>query len=321
MRLEQRENTGSHLSKGGRILQISRLFEIVYLLLMREQLSAAELARHFEVSTRTIYRDIDTLSGAGIPVYAARGKGGGIRLLPGFVMDRSWFTEGEQGEILAAVQSLAAAKLPEADRALHKLAGLFQTDTPPWVTVDFSDWSSGSFRRMEAVKTAILQRRVLSFSYYNASNQRTERKAEPRQLCFKHRAWYVTAWCLHKNAPRLFKLNRMREVRLTDQPATHLWNEPSSFLPPEPAGCLSPLRIVLRFQPSAAYRVYDDFEDEQITPHPDGGFTVETDLIEDNWLLGYLLSFGPQVRVEAPARIRERVAETLGEMLRQYRNT
>lgn len=107
-------------------MQISRLFQIIYILLEKKSVTAGELAEHFEVSVRTIYRDIDALSQAGIPIYASQGKGGGISLLDNFVLDKSLITEKEQDEILLALQSLSAVQYPELDNVLSKLNSLFK---------------------------------------------------------------------------------------------------------------------------------------------------------------------------------------------------
>ena len=123
------------LRPGGIAMHTGRLFEIVYLLQSRPRMTARELAERFEVSVRTIYRDIDALSAAGVPVYAARGGGGGVGLLPGYVLDRSLLTDGEQDEILYALRAMAAAGMGGA--ALEKLAGLFQKSGDGWLEVDF----------------------------------------------------------------------------------------------------------------------------------------------------------------------------------------
>ena len=149
-------------------MHTGRLFEIVYLLQSRPRMTARELAKRFEVSVRTIYRDIDALSAAGVPVYAARGGGGGVGLLPGYVLDRSLLTDGEQDEILYALRAMAAAGMGGA--ALEKLAGLFQKSGDGWLEVDFSPWGSGPAEKrvFATLKTAILSRREIAFDYYSA---------------------------------------------------------------------------------------------------------------------------------------------------------
>ena len=87
-------------------MQLNRLFEIVYILLNRKQVTARELAQRFEVSTRTIYRDIESLTEAGVPVYTNKGKGGGISLLDNFILNKSYLNTDEQQEILTALQGL-----------------------------------------------------------------------------------------------------------------------------------------------------------------------------------------------------------------------
>ena len=106
-------------------MQINRLFEIVYILLDKKTVTARELSEHFEVSKRTIYRDIEILSQAGIPIYTTKGKGGGISVLPEFVLNKSILSDREQNEILSALQSLNALNGSTADPVLNKLATLF----------------------------------------------------------------------------------------------------------------------------------------------------------------------------------------------------
>ncbi|MDR2897370.1 MAG: HTH domain-containing protein, partial [Spirochaetaceae bacterium] len=125
------------------ILQTGRLFEIVYILLERGTVTAGELAKRFGVSTRTIYRDIDSLSAANIPLYTDRGKGGGIRLLGDFVMNKALLSEDEQNEILFALQSLKAAEGAEVEPILLRLSGIFKRDSVDWIDMDFSGWGGG----------------------------------------------------------------------------------------------------------------------------------------------------------------------------------
>ena len=160
-------------------MHTGRLFEIVYLLQSRPRMTARELAKRFEVSVRTIYRDIDALSAAGVPVYAARGGGGGVGLLPGYVLDRSLLTDGEQDEILYALRAMAAAGMGGA--ALEKLAGLFQKSGDGWLEVDFSPWGSGPAEKrvFATLKTAILSRREIAFDYYSARGEKSRRTPQP----------------------------------------------------------------------------------------------------------------------------------------------
>ena len=114
-------------------LQINRLLEIVYALLRQKTVTAKELAERFNVSQRTIYRDIDTLSLAGIPVYTEKGKNGGISLLPEFVLSKSFLSEQEQNEILSALQGLSNIKTAETNQVLQKLSSIFNKSAANWL--------------------------------------------------------------------------------------------------------------------------------------------------------------------------------------------
>ena len=131
---------------------MNRLFEIIYILLNKKSTTARELAEHFGVSQRTIYRDVDTLSLADIPVYTEKGKGGGISLLPDFVLNKSILSEQEQNEILSALQGLSSVKTTETDQVLKKLSTIFNKNTVNWLEVDFSDWSFAMSCRNRSTK-------------------------------------------------------------------------------------------------------------------------------------------------------------------------
>lgn len=297
-------------------MQISRLFGITYRLLHRGNISARELAEEFEVSVRTIYRDIDTLSSVGVPVYAAKGRGGGIRLLPDFVMEKSFFTEGEQSSLLAAVQALGAAKLPDSGATLTKLSGLFQAESRPWVAVDMADWGTENQEKFETLRRAILSRRVVLFTYYGTNGSASRRRVEPVQLWFKSRSWYLRAFCLDRQGARLFKLNRIHELEETEEPCTHACQETEA----ESVGLDSgpATAVELRLTPAATYRVYDEFEPHSIQTLPDGSFSIHTWFTVDNWVMGYLLSFGDTIEVIAPTWLRQQIYEQMKKMVEIY---
>lgn len=123
-------------------MQESRLFRILYYLLDKGHATAPELAEKFEVSVRTIYRDVDAISSAGIPIYVTTGRNGGIRFLDDYVLDKSFFSDSEKLEILSSLQSLSAVQYPEVETVLKKLGAIFQIGLTDWIDVDFSRWGS-----------------------------------------------------------------------------------------------------------------------------------------------------------------------------------
>jgi predicted DNA-binding transcriptional regulator YafY len=316
-------------------MQTGRLFEIVYILLELGTVTARELAKRFGVSTRTIYRDIDSLSAANIPLYTDRGKGGGIRLLGDFVMNKALLSEDEQNEILFALQSLKAAEAAEVEPILLRLSGIFKRDSVDWIDMDFSGWGGGDTEKekFNTLKQGILERRVIAFDYYNTAGEKTARRIEPTKLRFKGGHWYIQGFCLDKEEVRIFKLRRMREVRLQGEgfssyeglhKTPHKVPRDGERKPPfldeiSYGQRITPVVVELRFSPSVAYRVYDEFAPELIRKNPDESLTVITAYPEDKWVYGHLLSFGPEVEVITPPHIREILRKQAAAVAELYR--
>lgn len=282
-----------------------RLFKIIYHLLQQGRSTAPELARELEVSVRTIYRDIDALSSAGIPVFAEPGRDGGICLMDDFVLDRTMFSEQEKQEILTALQGVHAAPDTDNSLILQKLSALFKLRSDDWLEVDFSRWGDkpGDNAKFELLKTAILQHRCAKITYAASSMHNTKRTIYPLKLFYKGHAWYLKSYCTVKQDFRLFKLSRILHLELLDESFT---------CGPFPESCdSSPAEqeVTLSFPGEMAYRVYDEFDPAQVAIQDDGTLLVQAKLPEDNWLIGFLLSFGPNVTVLAPSHLKQALAE------------
>lgn len=308
-------------------MQISRLFEIVYLLLGRGQVTARELAERFEVSVRTIYRDVDALAQAGVPVYAMQGAGGGIRISDAYVLNKSALSDEEQSHILLALQSLGAVGHEASGALLSRLGSLFNKDSADWIEVDFSRWGNAPDDRnaLAAVKEAILSRHALRFTYYSGYGERTERTVNPTKLLFKSRAWYVQAFCHDRQDYRTFKLVRMEKVTIlpdTFDPLT-LPERPPHETEGDGEGVPPPhvMPVMLRFQPQIAWRVLDEFNPGLIVRGEDGTMTVRMHVAYDGWLEGYLMSFGTSLEVLSPPILREKLADQLRKLLSIYEQT
>lgn len=282
----------------------SRLFRLLYLLLEHRQMTAGDLARRLEVSTRTIYRDVDALSRAGVPIYAAQGKGGGVALMEHYTLDRAAFTEEEQAQLLTALRSMPDSL--GGPEVVTKLAALFRPTQPDWLQVELTPWQSqwpqGDF---VFYKNAILARRVLTFTYISAYSAAQRRRVLPVRLVFKGRAWYLQAWCPEKSAWRTFRLSRVLDVQETGETM-----EPPGIPPEIESGfggqAVTP--IALRFSPAMAYRVYDEFDPKDIRREEDGALLVNVPFPVDGWLYGYLLSFGVGVEVLEPEYLKRQLA-------------
>jgi predicted DNA-binding transcriptional regulator YafY len=300
-------------------VRINRLFGIVHFLLVNGIATAGELAKRFEVSERTILRDVDTLSAAGIPVYTAQGKGGGIALTESYVLNKAAVSDDEQNEILFALQSLSATGQADVDRILVKLRALFDKANTDWIQVDFSGWrnSEPDNKRFETLKQAIIGQQAVRFVYASSYGETTLRHIYPLKLVFKLRAWYLQGFCLLKQDYRTFRIRRMSDLELLPETfADKTLNPPSALAGDMPSVALVRLKMI--FSPHAVYRVYDEFDEDDMAKQGDGSMLVEVDWPEDDWLYGFLLSFGTSVRILEPRSVKERLIEKIDNLEKIY---
>ena len=272
----------------------SRLFRILYLLLEKGSTTAPELARLFEVSVRTIYRDIERLSMAGIPLYSIPGNSGGIFLMKDFVLDRALVSENE------------------------KLESIFQVSTRPWIEVDLTDWRKreGQKELFDNIKHAILEKRRLVITYLGGSGQKTIRTVEPFKLAFKKRDWYLHAYCCLKEDWRFFKLSRIRNCHLTNEIVKQK-NVMDSVDSSDQVA--NQIEVSLKFSPKLAFRVYEDFLEDEISLGKDGCYYVKTVLPEHESMYTYLLSYLDGVEILDPDYLKNELFSRVEKIQKFYK--
>lgn len=297
-------------------MQMKRLFQIVYYLLENGKSSAPELANKFEVSTRTIYRDLDSISAAGIPIYATQGNGGGISLMENYVLDKSIFSEKEQEQILIALQGIASTEGENADELLSKLSALFQIKWTDWIEVDFSDWNKNKADQIfSEIKKAIFDRRIVTFSYFGSNGQYLSRSVKPLKLIFKGNDWYLYGFCLLRNDYRFFKLTRIKDLVISAE--TFIRDVSDLQKNKMELPYYNTVSVTLKFSPQVAFRVYDEFA-ENITTDGENNLYETADLPDHQVLYHYLLTFGDNVEVISPSHIRAGIKEKVCSILKKY---
>ncbi len=294
----------------------NRLFEIIYILMQKKKVTAKELADKFEVSTRTIYRDIEILSRANIPVYATKGKEGGIGLLEGYVLNKCILSEEEQNQILFALQGMKKVRGKEEKNILEKLSTLFNKEINDWIKVDFSNWEKDNEQeeRFDMIKTAILNKNLIKFTYYNSNGERSKRIVEPLQIWFKDKSWYLISYCRLKEDYRIFKINRIKEIEILQKHFER--NLPKEKK--EEKYSLKNILLELEINKEMTYRVYDEFENREITKKEDGNFIVNVEYPENEWIYGYILSFGEYAKVLKPEYAKTIIKDKLQKTLKNY---
>lgn len=296
----------------------NRYFQMIYLLLDKGQMTAPELADYFEVSIRTIYRDIDILSSAGIPIYATQGKGGGIAIQDSYVLKKLLLSEQEQKQILMALQGIRVLEDEQINMLLSKLSGVFQRQQGNWLEIDFSTWtkSGAGKHNFQLLQSAIWKSRIVSFSYYSGKGEQTKRIIEPHKLVFKTSDWYLYGYCTLRKDFRFFKLTRIRDLKLQD--AEYMRETPEHIFERSDEFEMKTVQVTLLFDAGMSHEVYEKF-DEEVSEQEDGSLLVTTILPDNELLYSYVLSCRERVEVLSPPYVRDNVRKRVGKMLEIYK--
>ncbi|KGJ53261.1 DeoR faimly transcriptional regulator [[Clostridium] innocuum] len=296
----------------------NRYFQMIYLLLEKGQMTAPELADYFEVSIRTIYRDIDILSSAGIPIYATQGKGGGIAIQDSYVLKKSLLSEQEQKQILMALQGIRVLEDEQINMLLSKLSGVFQRQQGTWLEIDFSTWtkSGAGKHNFQLLQSAIWKSRIVSFSYYSGKGEQTKRIIEPHKLVFKTSDWYLYGYCTLRKDFRFFKLTRIRDLKLQD--AEFMRETPEHIFERSDEFEMKTVQVTLLFDAGMSHEVYEKF-DEEVSEQADGSLLVTTILPDNELLYSYVLSCRERVEVLSPPYVRDNVRKRVRKMLEIYK--
>lgn len=295
-------------------MKIDRLFGIVYLLLDKKWVTAKYLADKFQVSTRTIYRDVDVLTLAGIPIYTNKGTGGGIGLLDHFTMSKAYLNEEEKKQMIMALEALKKTSTEEYD-VLYKMRSVFKEDDS-YIEIDMSSWieSKRGVEQFKQIRTAMIRNQKLSFDYYDAEGRFSERIAYPLKLIFKKNHWYVLSYCHNRQENRYFKIMRMENIKLLNEYFDRsLYMEEMVH-----EAYVDKIDLELLFSKKISHRIYDEFNPTMITTTEEGHLIVRMMLPENEWLYHYLLSFEEHLLEIQPTHIKEKLKEILEKTLKHY---
>lgn len=295
----------------------NRLFRVLYYILKKGKVTASELADQFEVSVRTIYRDIDSISSSGIPIYTLQGRGGGIEIAEDFILSKTLLSDPEKQQILSALQGLEHSTIQHENELLTKLSALFKMKNTSWIEIDFNNWQNNKMyeKTFNDIKSAILSKNIISFAYFSSNEKETIRRVKPVRLLFKSQDWYLYAFCLLRNDFRCFKLSRMKNIEIHDEKFDDSFE--NVILKKEmPHDNIRYIKV--KFDRKVAFRVYDELNSE-ITEDDDGNLYTELELVDDYNLYYYLLSFGDNVEVLEPKEVRAQIKEMITKMAEKYK--
>ena len=286
-------------------MKIDRLMGILSVLLQEESVTAPELAKRFEVSRRTINRDIEDLCKAGIPVRTLQGAGGGISIMDGYRMDRTLLTSRDMQMILAGLRSLDSVSGSHYYGQLMEKMKSGSSDVVSgrdFMLIDLSSWYKDAIApKIEIIQSAIEERKQLSFHYYGPKGD-SVRTIEPYYLIFKWSSWYVWGWCTAREDFRMFKLNRLDAPRKSE----------NGFAPREvPVPDLSvqkifpgEIKVKALFSNDSKWRLVEEFGIHCFTEMEDGTLLFTADYTDKENLICWLLTFGAKVKVLEPVEVR-----------------
>ncbi|MEG0864047.1 MAG: YafY family protein [Clostridia bacterium] len=308
-------------------MKVDRLVSIIMLLLEKKRISAQALADQFEVSTRTIYRDIDTINLAGIPVHAASGAGGGFEIMEQYKIDKKVFSTADLTAIMTGLSSLSnIIRGDERLNAIAKVKSIIPADKTKDVAlktnqiwIDFSPWMGNRNIQpaLEKIKKALQESKLVSFEYVAHRACRTKRIAEPYQLVLKSGHWYLHGYCHMRKDFRLFKLSRISNLQMREETFVPR-DDRKPTLDFEEILENMQTKIKIRIHQSVVDRVLDFCAFEDFLPDGNEHYIVSFPFIENDYYYHILLSFGELCECLAPCRIREEMKRRIHNIAALY---
>ena len=307
-------------------MKVDRLVSIIMILLEKERVGAQELADLFEVSPRTIYRDIDTINMAGIPVCSTSGVGGGFEIMQKYKIDKKVFSTADLSAILMGLFSLSnMIRGNELVNALAKVKSFIPADRAKdielkanQICIDLSPWMGNRNIQpyLEMIKTALQESRLLSFEYIAHHENKTTRTVEPYQLVLKSSHWYLQGYCHKRNDFRLFKLSRMSNLQIEEAFTPRDYEKPQLDF----ADILETMqtRTKIRIHKSVMERMLDYCAYEDFAPDGDEHFIVDFPFIENEYYYDILLSFGDKCECLEPPHVRAELKQKIQEIAALY---
>ncbi len=292
-------------------MKIDRLYAITIYLLNHRKTSASELARRFEVSLRTIQRDIDTLCLAGIPIVAVTGAAGGYEIIDTFRMEQHASTQEDYSHILTALQGLATATNdPKVNATFEKLASLTKAGERS-IILDFSVLHEGNEKILQLLQSAVLSKRTVNFTYTNTDNVTRSHMVEPIAVLYRWYAWYLLAYSTVKKEYRTYKLVRMSDLQVTDIAFSREHESVDAILrAADKTDSRTYMNVTIRCKAEAKARAIEYLHGIITEEFDNGDVLMTLNVVEnEHFWFGMLLSLDDSVEILEPEGLRLRVLD------------
>jgi predicted DNA-binding transcriptional regulator YafY len=312
--------------KGGDALKTDRLVAILVMLLRKQRVQAKELAEKFDVSVRTILRDVEAINLAGIPIVTYQGANGGIGIAEGYRLDKSVLTDDEMAAVMTTLKGIDGTLTGKSHEILmEKLKNTLNASQLEQLNakmrqfvIDLNPWyeNTSTKEKLAAIRGAIEASKQLEFTYTDSQGSQTKRDVEPYSLILKAQKWYLYAWCCLRESFRYFKVSRIKALKESGSEFT------PREVPAEPAEAEAPRKAIenmvsleLLFNRQVAHVIAEWWDAEAAE---DGCLMVKAMLPDNYQTYGFLLSFGNQVEVVSPPHVRTAIGQMAKEIYKKY---
>lgn len=302
-------------------MKIDRLIGILSVLLQRDMVSAPYLAEKFEVSRRTIHRDVEDLCKAGIPIATRQGANGGISIMENYKIDRTLLTNSDMQDILTGLRSLDSVSGTNRYQCLMEKFSKneYEKTADSQIVVDLSGWDKSFVSdKLELLKLAIEKHLKVTF-YYSSPIGESERKAEPYQIIFQWSNWYLWAYCVIRQDYRMFKITRITELKCTDE--TFAKRENAGYIRQDHWDASGDVKAVIKFDKSARWKVIDDFGAERLSYDNNGDIWLSYVWVSKELFFYHMLSFGDKAEIVEPVEFRNEFCDFVKKILIKYNKT
>ncbi len=300
-------------------MKIDRLIGILSVLLQKSKLTSAELADRFEVSRRTINRDIEALCKAGIPIVTAQGNGGGISIMDGYTISRTLLTSSDMKAIIAGLQGLDSVSGTNTYRMLMEKLSCDSTilqNSDNNIIIDLSYWDKSDIEnKIQIINSAIENSEKITFFYYSPQNK-MKRTIEPYHLIFQWASWYVWGFCIYRQDYRMFKLTRMTDIAATGDKCEK--REVPLFTSDKLRHTKGNVKATIKFSSNVKWRLVDEFGIDRLTEQEDGSIIINLSWTDPLALYEYILSFGIDAEIIEPHEYRKDFAKLLKKISSKY---
>lgn len=302
-------------------MRLQRLLAITIMLINRRKVTAPELADHFDISIRTVYRDIEAIQAAGIPVVSYQGYEGGFCIMDNYRISRQLLTFEDICSILGKLKGINTTLADrELDEVIEKIECLIPEEKESefknrseQIVFDIAPWAGNDRMQcqLKELHQAINEQRSIIFEYTSMKLVETRRRVEPMTLVFKAHSWYLFGYCLERSDYRIFKLTRMRTIAVTDDRFIRREKSYREIMDGTMQMGENMVECTFLFAANTQVMAEDYFPPEQMRHRDDGTIEVKTVLPKDEWVYSWLLSFGSQVEVLEPNFIRDELVKRI----------